>query len=255
MQDSIERIERQKHSMRSQALAPAGAAAHALEHAQSLVSRLQEACTAARDDAFSRWCVRGAGRMFSFSAHEHGLPGGAAHAELASAESEPAGGAVTPYYRTTVHERDCILAHRIQAVAAESGTKRVVAVVGANHLQGILRHWEQRRPDAGMRCAEFLAPPRATAACRAVERESLWKLHTVEGLAACMEGGAAVAAAAGPVWLSRRLPGAWRWSPLAVAGAAVCASAAWSAERHRRMAQLVHNLAAHQDSAARLQAA
>jgi hypothetical protein len=190
--------------------------------------------------------------MYSFDPSDHGLPCGAALSELASTDAAaPDDAAVSPYYRTTVQERDSILAHRIRAVAEEARGRDIVAVVGANHLPGILQHWfSQRGIGDAVDCERFLSVPPAD---QGVDMGALWKLQTVEGLATCMEVGAACTAVFVPCAL--RLQGPWRFAPLAVAGAGVCASSVWSGERQRRIAQLVHNLAVHQDCAGRLQTA
>jgi hypothetical protein len=287
VQNTIERIEMLKHKKRSEVLtspvgpfSPPSFSRRVLPTSQSVVAAEEASCSVARHaqpgddgavqhgqaggsswlqwlrspgragDAFSRWCLRGVGHLYSFDPSEHGLPSSAALTELASTDAAPVGGEASSYYRTTVQERDCILAHRIRAVASEVSSGDVVAIVGANHLPGILRNWACPCP-GDVDCERFLSVP--PEGCSAESKGVLWKLRAVEGLATCMEAGVAGAGALAACVSARRLPGLLRFAPLAAIGAGVCVSTAWSADRQRRIAQLVQNLAAHQDVANRVQ--
>jgi hypothetical protein len=151
------------------------------------------------------------------------------------------------YLQTTVHERDCILAHRIRDVA-ESATpgKPIVAVVGANHVPGIMAAWERAHsPEFQQQCADYLTVPNMPH-----PPPHAWKVKAVEFLATAFEG-VAVVAGTGVLATAAR-----RYMSLnhAVAGTAVAGGAlAWGVnswwESYRRPAYLVENLARYNDAA------
>lgn len=217
-----------------------------LQHAATAARRalgwtMDAAPVPSRTDVFAQWCWRGAGHMHSFALAEHVQ--GVTDA-VAATRDEVAAAHMSPYYRTTVFERDCILAHRIWSVAEGTGARCVVAVVGANHVPGILRNW----PHAGSQQARslasaFLSPPAAPADTAGVR----WKAHVVDRAALLMEA-AAVGAAAYLPWraLSHVAPRAARWVPLGAVLAGGAATVA-AGRQQQRVAQLVDNIAAHHD--------
>jgi hypothetical protein len=202
------------------------------------------AASPSRGDSFSQWCWRGTGHMQSFNFGEH-VSAVACSIGVSAADATAA--EMSPYYHTTVYERDGILAQRIWSVAAGSNTKSVVAVVGANHIPGILRNW----PHAGSKelqeaVAPFLHPPAHDTEEVAAAR---WKVFAVDKLALAMETAAVGTAVAVPCRLLQRIaPAGLRWAPLTVLACLAFSSAACSAARRAQMARLVQNVAAHQDA-------
>ena len=150
------------------------------------------------------------------------------------------------YLQTTVHERDCILAHRIRDVAeAAVPGKPVVAVVGANHVPGIVAAWERAQsPAFQQQCADYLTvpdtqnpPPHA------------WKVRAIDVAANVFEGtavvaGTAVLATAARRYLSHSVGLA---GTAAVGGALALGVNSWWAS-YRRPAHLVENLARYNDA-------
>lgn len=151
------------------------------------------------------------------------------------------------YRQTTVAERDVILAHRLRRVAQE-GEGPVVAVVGANHVPGIVAAWEHAlTPEFESRCAAFLRPPAAAAA-----PAHAWKASAIDGAAWALEGAAVVGLAGGAAAAARRVmprcPRVAGGAAVAAVGAAVMSAHAWWALQ-TRPAQLVANLARFNDAA------
>jgi hypothetical protein len=151
------------------------------------------------------------------------------------------------YHTTTVHERDCILASRIRDVAESAAPGRpVVAVVGANHVPGIVHAWSSAHtPAFEAQCSSYLSVPE-----HPPQLPHAWKLSAIDTLAWGFEGAAAMAAAGGGAAIVQRcFPG----RTAAVLGAAAAGVLGlgvhtwWSA--YRRPAQLVANLASFNDAA------
>lgn len=200
-------------------------------------------------DPFYQWCWRGVGHMHSFRLQDHlGQP-------LAD-EAAPGDGVMSPYYRTTVYERDVVLTHRLRLAAEQPGRRRVVAVVGANHLPGIVRNWDSAGGEAMARqVREYVSVPAGTGG-RAGEHE--WKRHVVGIGASLLEGCVVAAAAYLPVRHAARryaLAGgglrALSVMPLAAMAGAALGAALSDATRQGRVAHLVHNIAACADNADR----
>eukprot|EP00892_Ulva_mutabilis_P001373 jgi/Ulvmu1/11236/UM073_0008.1 len=153
------------------------------------------------------------------------------------------------YQQTTVAERDCILAHRLRRLA-EEGEGPIVAVVGANHVSGIVAAWETAlTPEFQGRCEAFLTPPPPTAPAPA----HAWKAAAIDSIAWALEGVAvtalAGAAATGAQRMLPRCPRVAGGAAAAVVGASVCAGHAWWS-MYTRPARLVENLARYNDAAA-----
>lgn len=151
------------------------------------------------------------------------------------------------YMQTTVHERDCILAHRIRDVAESAVPgKPVVAVVGANHVPGIVAAWERAQtPTFQEQCADYLSVPNTQ-----TRPPHAWKVKAVDVLANAFEGvavvaGTGVAATAARRTLSHRAA----FVGTAVVGTAMTLGVnSWWAS-YRRPARLVENLARYNDAA------
>jgi TraB/PrgY/gumN family len=211
-------------------------------------SRTGDVAAAAPLDTFERWCRRGAQHMHSFDLAEHSSSLPVHSAALGPTEDEAAEPHQrSAYYRTTVHERDQILAQRLWEVVRATEGRSVVAVVGANHLPGIAQHWREAQSEvAAQRCVEYLQPPDAAgdAAWHAVR----WKARAIERLALGFEVGVAAGAGATAILTARAwLPPRWRWAPLAALSGLAATSAGLTVSRQNRAAHLVHNLAVHQD--------
>lgn len=154
------------------------------------------------------------------------------------------------YRQTTVAERDCILAHRLRRIA-EDGEGPVVAVVGANHVPGIVAAWEHAlTPEFQRRCEAFLEPPASPR--RAVAAAHAWKATAIDGAAWAMEGTAVMGLAGGAAVVAQRMlprcPRVAGGVTAAAVGAVAVGAHAWWAMR-TRPAQLVENLARYNDSA------
>lgn len=150
------------------------------------------------------------------------------------------------YRQTTVAERDCILAYRLRQLS-EEGEGPIVAVVGANHVPGIVSAWDRAgTAEFRRRCQAFLAPPAA-----ANRTEHAWKATAIDGAAWALEGAAVVGGVwGGAVAVQRLLPRCPRAAAVTVAaavgGVAAGANAWW--EMRTRPAQLVENLARYNDA-------
>lgn len=151
------------------------------------------------------------------------------------------------YLQTTVHERDCILAARIRAVAESAAPgKPVVAVVGANHVPGIIAAWERAQsPAFQQQCADYLSVPSLQQ-----PPPHAWKVKAIDVVASVFEGTAVVAgtgllATAGRRYVSHSVAFA---GTAAVGGALALGVTSWWAN-YRRPAHLVENLARHNDAA------
>ena len=150
------------------------------------------------------------------------------------------------YQQTTVVERDCILAHRLRRLA-EEGDGPIVAVVGANHVPGIVAAWEHAlTPEFERRCEAFLTPPDA-----AVSPAHAWKAAAIDGAAWALEGTAVMGLAGGAAAAAQRvLPRCPRVAggvAAATVGAAACGMHVWWS-MYTRPARLVENLARFNDA-------
>lgn len=58
------------------------------------------------------------------------------------------------YVDTVLRERDLIMASNLYREAQQPGIKRVVAVVGANHVPGIIRNWRTAATDEASKLYE-----------------------------------------------------------------------------------------------------
>lgn len=150
------------------------------------------------------------------------------------------------YLQTTVHERDCILAHRIRDVAESVAPgKPVVAVVGANHVPGIIAAWERAESHTfRQQCADYLSVPDLQS-----EPPHAWKVKAIDSVAHVFEGLACVGGTSVLATVARRhLSHSAAFAGTAVIGGAVVWGVnSWWAS-HCRPARLVENLARFNDT-------
>jgi hypothetical protein len=198
-----------------------------------------------RPDAFQRWCSPHVGGT-------HELPStqiGASHDATPFAWSACHAGTeagLSPYQRTTLHERDVILTERIWLAATERGAKSVVAVVGASHVLGIMCRWQHAGTSASQAEAqEYLERPAPEQADPAAQQKG----RLVNNVAFAMEAAAIGSALYLPSWLLKsRLPTRWRWAPSVAAAGALCSASVCADLRRRHVAQVVQAIALHQDA-------